>query len=287
MTRNKLFIIGTAGLIGVVAIAAMIMLFAAASAKPTQNDFVHFDNQRKVLDKSIESYNYMFDDFSTQYSAAFTEKRSDEHKKQLRDETTDLFKQEAELSRQRLNRMESSLATKDELVKAKFAEFKNNYESALDYYDEQLATATNVIGGIGGSCSELSKLNVAKKSYPQDYVKKADSCLAQLSDTKKLSNHKPAVTLLTNVENLVQERRDKMNEIKGDDFASIAAKIQGLLLLLDINPLVEQYQTQYTADVKADYNILAAKVNGSVTELERATKQQISTPDSNTNGKEQ
>lgn len=283
MNRTRLLIISAVS----IAVLALLGVWFLVSPKPTQNDFVHFDNQRKILDKSIESYNYMLEDFSAVYLEEYREKRSDQDKKLVLDQASERFYQEAQLSRDRLGQMEASPVSSNDEVKAKFVEFKKNYESALNFYDARLTANANIISAINGSCAELSKQNFGKTSFPRAYVKTADLCLTDLANAKKNVTQKPALTLLTSVEKLVRERRDKFDEVKADDFEGNAAKIEGILLLVDINFQVKKFQTQYAADSKAEYSSFATKVNNSVTELREVTQKQMSTSGSKTNSRGQ
>lgn len=283
MHRKKLLIVGSLMII----ITAFLGLWLLLSPKPSQNDYVHLDNQRKILDKSIESYNYMLEDFSADYLTQYLEKRSDDDKKSVLNLGVKRFDQEAELSRERLSQMQSSPASSNDMVQPKFADFKKNYESALNYYDARLITNAFVISSINGSCAELSKQNFGKSSFPQAYVKVADECLADLAEAKKNVTQKPAITLLSSVEKLVKERRDKLNEVQGDNFEGNVAKIEGILLILDINSQVKEFQTKYAAESQAEYTSLATKVNKSVSELKKVTQKQMSATATQDRGEEQ
>jgi hypothetical protein len=199
---------------------------------------VHLNNQRAIVDNSMNLYEPLVNKFFTRYTAAFSEEASDQHKQQVFDEETGRLERDARINRDRLQRMEQSPALRKQEVADAF--------------------------------------NINTEKYAEEYVKAADGCLAALSSGKEGSDQE-TTKLLSDVETVISTQRGtavKVVESK-DGFYRAANRMLSGLALLDVNKPLNEAQTKYEADVKAKYSALIEKANKSNAEFERILKESI------------
>ena len=271
-------------IIAIVAVAVLIAgtlgwkTVSSAVAQPGPNDFTHLDNQRKALDTSVEAYGHMLSEYSRTYTNAYLEDRSTEEKDAIKERAMERFEQESKIGQDRLKRMASSVAMKDDSVKTKFDEFKKQYESVFAYYEARLSGVTNITGSVAGPCAQLTKLNVAKENLADNYIKAADTCLTALENAKQGSD-KQVTTLLGEVEKMVREQREHFEAVtKAEEgLEKNATKLQALALMLQINSRVAAFQSAYEQSVKQQYNQLASSVNAANAALEQANGKRLAT----------
>lgn len=276
-------------IIAISLIAALFIVFGIwfANSRPADSegsDLVQLDNQRVILDNSMNLYDPLVNRFSTRYTDAFAEGAPDEDKQEVLDQETTRLKRESGINRDRLQRMESSPALKEQEVADAFSEFKREYGAVIAYNDQLAINLANIARSVGGPCASLhSKLNAGGGQYAQEYIKSADECLTALSSAQEGSDGETAA-LLSGVEDLIRKQRDSQQKVvDGKDAVEIfAARTQALLAMLDINKTLTEAQTKYESDVKAKYTEIINKANTSNAEFERILKDSLESSGSGT-----
>ena len=246
-------------LLGII-IVAVWSLVAAATAQPAKNDFAHLDNQRKVVDISMDAYDPMFTEFSAAYQTAYSEEQSSNDRKALKESFTQEYKDEMDISKQRIKAMDGSVALKNQQVHKDYAAFKTAYTEVANYTDKYVHISTSIIEVIVGSCRNVTKLEVSDKDHAEKFVKASNECLAKLADAKKTSTSS-SKTLLTRLEKLFTERRDEFKKVvdEKDESRRELVKIPALLSILTINDELKSIQTEYETDVNKQFKSLSDK----------------------------
>lgn len=240
--------------------------------QPDKTDYQKLDTDRQALDMSMNTYGPVFEIFSTEYSNVYREERAADEKTVLKSQYAEILERDRRINRERLKRMESSLALREPSVKAAFETFKSRYGAVIDYSDQYGKNIANITESIAGPCAKLSQLNVAKSSYGKDYVKAADTCLSSLASAKQTSDA-TTDTLLSDVETLVKTRRDKFNETIGKEGAELSvASMLAIISLLDINSELKGIQDRYETTVRNEYNSLITDANKANKALEDSLK---------------
>lgn len=242
-----------------------------------RQDLVHLNNQRAIVDNSMNLYEPLVNKFFTRYTNAFSEEASDQHKQQVFDEETGRLQRESAINRDRLQRMEQSPALSKQEVADAFKVFKQEYGAVVAYNERRVTGMAAIARSIGGACASIhSKFNVNTDKYAEEYVKAADGCLAALSAGKEGSDQE-TTTLLSEVEAVISNQRGTAQKVveSKDGFDRSVAKIESGLALLDINKPLNEAQTKYEADVKAKYSALIEKANKSNEEFERILKESL------------
>lgn len=264
-------------LIAVLLIALGVWFAVSRMAGTARSDLVHLNNQRAIVDSSMNLYEPLVEKFSTRYTTAFSDEASDEGKQRAFDEEAGRLKHESRINTDRLQRMESSPALHKQEVAAAFNEFKRAYSAVITYNDQLVTNVTGITRSVGGACASIhSKLNVTGEKYAEEYVGAADGCLAALSSAKEGSDQE-TTKLLSAVEGLIQKQRDSAQKVVGsqDSFERSAATIESALALLEINAPLNDAQRTYEADVLMKQTEIVDKANKSNTELERILKDSL------------
>ena len=264
-------------LIAVLFIALGVWFAVSRTAGTERSDLVHLNNQRAIVDNSMNLYDPLVNKFSTRYTNAFSVEASDQAKQQVFDEETGRLKRESGINLDRLQRMESSPALHNQEVADAFNVFKREYGAVITYNDQLVTNLANIARSIGGACSSIhSKLNVSGEKYAEEYVKAADGCLAALSSAKEGSDQE-TTKLLSDVETIIKKQRDSAQTVveSKDGFERSAARIRSALALLEINKPLNEAQAKYESDVKAKYAAIIENANKSNTELERILKDSL------------
>ena len=260
-------------LIIAVVIAALVAIGMVAMnvlRQPAKQDFSQLDTQRQVLDSSMNLYNPLVTGYSSDYANVLGEERSTEETDAVRQDYVDMMERERKVNSERLDRMASSPALRDADVKRAFEPFRQNYQVVINYYDQETMNLTNVIGSVAGSCGKMNKLNFAVDSATTDYLKLADACLKALEGAKQGSDS-DTTTLLTDVEGIIKERRDKFNEVVGKEGIEKSGRTMiAVVSLLDFNTDLKTVQTKYETAVQKKYTDLVNKANDSNEAFEKA-----------------
>lgn len=242
-----------------------------------RQDLVRLNNQRAIVDNSMNLYEPLVNKFFTRYTTTFSEEASDQHKQQVFDEETGRLQRESAINRDRLQRMESSPALSKQEVADAFKVFKQEYGAVVAYNEQRVTGMAAIARSIGGACASIhSKFNVNTDKYAEEYVKAADGCLAALSSGKEGSDQETS-KLLTEVETVISTQRGTAQKVidSKTSFERSGNRILSGLALLDINKPLNEAQTKYEADVKAKYSALIEKANKSNAEFERILKESI------------
>lgn len=262
---------------------ALGVWFAGVSVAGSQTggrerqDLVHLNNQRAIVDNSMNLYEPLVNNFFARYTAAFSEEASDQHKQQVFDEETGRLQRESAINRDRLKRMEQSPALSKQEVADAFKVFKQEYGAVVAYNEQRVTGMAAIARSIGGACASIhSKFNINTDKYAEEYVKAADGCLAALSSGKEGSDQE-TTKLLTEVETVISTQRGTAQKVidSKTSFERSGNRILSGLALLDINKPLNEAQTKYEADVKAKYSALIEKANKSNAEFERILKESI------------
>lgn len=263
-------------LIAALFIVLGIWFAVSRTAGTERSDLIHLDNQRAIVDSSMNLYDPLVNKFSSRYSDVYLEEASDEDKQDVYDQETGRLKRESRVNLDRLRRMESSPALQKQEVANAFSEFKREYGAVIAYNDQLVINLTNIHRSVGGSCTSLHSMNIRAKEYAEEYVKAADGCLAALSSAKEGSDQE-TTELLSVPEALVQKQRVNAQAVvdSKDSFEHWAKSTLSAIALLDINKPLAEAQTKYEADVKAKYSGLIEKANKSNTEFERILKDSL------------
>ena len=242
-----------------------------------RQDLVHLNNQRAIVDNSMNLYEPLVNKFFTRYTTAFSEEASDQHKQQVFDEETGRLQRDARINRDRLQRMEQSPALRKQEVADAFNVFKQEYDAVVAYNEQRVTGMAAIARSIGGACASIhSKFNVNTEKYAEEYVKAADGCLAALSSGKEGSDQE-TTKLLSDVETVISNQRGTAQKVveSKDGFERSGNRILSGLALLDVNKPLNEAQTKYEADVKARYSALIEKANKSNVEFERILKESL------------
>lgn len=267
MTRKILLIL----------VALVIVLLAALTVRhlirqPNTTDYRSLDTQREALDMSMNTYSPVFTVFSTEYSNVYREERSRDEKMAVKTHYIEVLEQDHRINRDRLKRMESSVALREPTVKKAFDSFSDRYSAVIDHSAQYATNVANITESIAGPCAKMSKLNVAKSNYAKEYVAAADTCLTSLAHAKKTSDA-TTKTLLSDVETLVKTRRDKFSDAIGKEGAELSARsMLAIVSLLDINSELKEAQERYEAAVRNEFNDLVTDANSANKALEDALK---------------
>lgn len=273
--------------VALVVIASAWILIARATAEPEQVDFKHFENQRQVLDLSLEVYTPLLANFSTDYGDAFMNKLDDEAKADILASAEQQFDEEARLSQKRLVNMESSLALKDQAVKEEFTDFAEAHNQVADYYKNNLLAMAAVVRALQGPCSVLKDLRVSDPNYAKNYVNTADKCFDSIKTAREDADKKTN-KLLDELEKMFKKQQDLSKEfikkekqntndgtLSEESVAEFRAEFSQLMGLLGINKTVEKLKTEYQVAASEEYNKLAKKMNLASQELKQATEKQL------------
>ena len=251
------------------------------TAQTERQHLVHLNNQRAIVDNSMNLYEPLVNTFFTRYTTAFSEEASDQRKQQVFDEETGRLQRDARINRDRLQRMESSPALRKQEVADAFKVFQQEYGAVVAYNEQRVTGMAAIARSIGGACASIhSKFNVNTEKYAEEYVKAADGCLAALSSGKEGSDQE-TTKLLSDVEIVVGNQRGTAQKVveSKDSFERSANRILSGLALLDVNKPLNEAQTKYEADAKAKYSVLIEKANTSNAEFERILKESIESAD--------
>lgn len=263
--------------IAVLCIALGVWFAGPRMAGTERQDLVRLNNQRAIVDNSMNLYEPLVNKFAARYTNAFSIEASDQDKQRVFDEETGRLQREASINRDRLQRMESSPALSKQEVADAFKVFQQEYGAVVAYNEQRVIDQAAIARSIGGACASIhSKFNVNSENYAGEYVKAADGCLAALSSGKEGSGLE-TTKLLSDVETVISKQRGTAQKVveSKDRFERNIARIESGLALLDINKPLNEAQTKYEADVKAKYSTIIEKANKSNAELERILKESL------------
>lgn len=242
-----------------------------------RQDLVHLNNQRAIVDNSMNLYEPLVNKFFARYTQAFAEEASDQLKQQVFDEETGRLQREATINRDRLQRMEQSSALRKQEVADAFRVFQQEYGAVVAYNEQRVTDQAAIARSIGGACASIhTRFNVNTEKYSEEYVKAADGCLTALSAGKEGSSQE-TTKLLSDVETVISKQRGNAQKVveSKDRYERNLATIESGLALLDINKPLNEAQKKYEADVKAKYSAIIEKANKSNTEFERILTESI------------
>jgi len=258
-----------------------VWVAGSPTGQTERQHLVHLNNQRAIVDNSMNLYEPLVNKFFTRYTTAFSEEASDQRKQQVFDEETGRLQRDARINRDRLQRMEQSPALRKQEVADAFNVFKREYGAVVAYNEQRVTGMAAIARSIGGACASIhSKFNVNTEKYAEEYVKAADGCLAALSSGKEGSDQE-TTKLLSDVEIVIGNQRGTAQKVveSKDSFERSANRILSGLALLDVNKPLNEAQTKYEADAKAKYSALIEKANTSNAEFERILKESIESAD--------
>jgi len=258
-----------------------VWVAGSPTGQTERQHLVHLNNQRAIVDNSMNLYEPLVNKFFTRYTTAFSEEASDQRKQQVFDEETGRLQRDARINRDRLQRMEQSPALRKQEVGDAFNVFKREYGAVVAYNEQRVTGMAAIARSIGGACASIhSKFNVNTEKYAEEYVKAADGCLAALSSGKEGSDQE-TTKLLSDVEIVIGNQRGTAQKVveSKDSFERSANRILSGLALLDVNKPLNEAQTKYEADAKAKYSALIEKANTSNAEFERILKESIESAD--------
>lgn len=258
--QSKVIVIG---LMAIIVLAGGGVLAASALRQPEAADYRRLDSQREAVDTSMNIYSPLFSGYSAEYANVFNEKRSTDEQAALKEQYAKTLDTERRVNLDRLNAMGASVALKEQPVKAAYDKYDAAYRAVVGYYEQYAVNLANISESIAGKCALNSDLNVGSATLAEDYTKAANACLAALSEAKKTSDE-PTKKLLTDVENLVKERRDAFNKAIGKEgFERNVTNTLALITLLGINTELQTIQTNYETAVKTEYTKLVNQANES------------------------
>ncbi|MGA8791171.1 MAG: hypothetical protein WB535_19685 [Paenarthrobacter sp.] len=237
-------------------------------------DVVRLDKERVILDNSMNLYDPLFNQFSLRYSSVMTEKAGQQEKDQVLNRDGERLKRETRTNLDRLERMGSSPAVREQEIGEAYNRFKEQYSAVISFNDQLVINTSNINESIGGPCAPLhSTLNVGGESYSEDYVKGADACLAAIA-TAKDGTDAETTELLTAVEGVIRGQRDKQQEVLDakDDLERLAKRTLAGVAMLDINDALAKAETTYESSAKEKYNQLVTNANDSNKAFESALK---------------
>ncbi|ASN19173.1 hypothetical protein [Arthrobacter sp. YN] len=237
-------------------------------------DVVRLDKERAILDNSMNLYDPLFNQFSLRYSSVMSENAEQQEKDQVLNRDGERLKRESRTNVDRLERMGSSEAVKEQDISEAFNSFKEHYGAVISYNDQLVINTANITQSVGGPCAPLhSTLNVGAEAYSEDYVKGADACLAAIA-TAKGNTDAETTELLTSVEGIIRGQRDKQQEVLDakDEFERLAKRTLAGLAMLDINDALAKAENTYESSAKEKYNQLVTNANDSNKAFESALK---------------
>lgn len=271
---------------GIIVVAVVIALVAGgfgawfAFFRPAgvqRADVERLDKQRSIVDRSMNLYDPLLEEFTARYTNVVAEEEGDQEKEKVFNQESDLIKRESAANTSRLDAMADSPVTQEAEIDEAFRRFQDHYGAVTAYNDQRLINTANITRSVGGPCAPLHKdLNVSVGNYAQDYVKTADSCLLALASAKDTADT-DTKQLLQGIEGVVTGQRAKQQEVLDatDDFARLAKRTTAGLALLDINDALDKVRTTYEAAVKASSTKVVDDANASNAELERVLKSRL------------
>ena len=263
-------------LIAALAIALGVAIVVSLPRESEKSALKHLNNQREIVDTSMNLYSPLLDKYSTRYANAFVELAPDDAKKQVFDEEVGRLERDSKLNRERLQHMASSAALDDREVAKAFKEFESAYGKIVDYNDQLVVNVTNVTRSVSGACGTLNKSNLTGENSAEEYVATADSCLTAVSKAKKGSDPETK-TLLAVVEKVVGKQRAAMQKLveADDNVNEFIATGELLLAFLDVNAPLAEATEKWESSTRANYNALVEEANASNEALERALEDSI------------
>ncbi|WP_208759908.1 hypothetical protein [Paenarthrobacter nitroguajacolicus] len=271
---------------GIIVVAVVIALVAGgfgawfAFFRPSgvqRADVESLDKQRGIVDRSMNLYDPLLEEFTARYTNVVAEEEGDQQKEQVFNQESDLIKRESDVNTGRLDAMAHSPVTQEAEIAEAFRRFKEHYGAVIAYNDQRLINTANITRSMGGPCAPLHKdLNVSGENYAQEYVETADSCLLALASAKDKADA-DTVQLLEGIEGVVRGQRDKQQEVLDttDDLARLAKRTTAGVAMLDINDALDKVRTTYEDAVKASSTKLVDDANASNAELERVLKSRL------------
>lgn len=251
-------------------------------------DVVRLDKQRVIVDSSMNLYDPLMQQFSARYSSVFSEDATEQEKAQVLNQEGEQLKRDSRTNMDRLELMGSSPALKEGEIGDAYSEFKDHYGAVISFNDQLLINSASITRSVGGPCSPLhSKMNIASESYPEDYVKAADVCLAALEAAKDGADAE-TTTLLTDVQDVIRGQRDKQQEaLDGkDDFERAGKRMIAGLAILDINDALLKAQTKYEGTVNDKYTQLVGEANDSNSKFQKVLQKSLDQFDAEAKGGE-
>lgn len=267
------------------AIALGVAIVMSLPRSSERSDLVHLNNQREIVDNSMNLYNPLVKKFSTRYSNAFTEGAPEDVKLQVFEEETGRIERDSTVAKQRLKEMQSSPALRDGDVAKAFKRFKSAYGAIIDYNDQLVVNLVNVNQSVSGACGSLHKLDILTDDYAEQYLKIAEECLAALDSAKKKSDDHTK-TLLTAVEGVVGKQRDAAQKVidSDDEFDRSIATIYLGLGLLDVNEPLAEATAEWESGNRSTYEALVTEANASNEALEKALTDSVGSSRSESKG---
>lgn len=260
------------GLAAVVILTGGGLFAASALRQPETADYKRLDSQREAVDTSMNVYSPLFSGYSAEYANVFNEKRSADEQEALKEQYVKTLDTERRVNLDRLNAMRASVALKEQPVKDAYEKYDAAYRAVVEYYEQYAINLANISESIAGKCALNSDLNIGSATLAEDYTKAADACLAALSEAKKTSDE-PTKKLLSDVENLVKQRRDAFKKAIGKEgFEQTVTETSALVTLLAINSELKTIQSDYETEVKTAYTKLVNQANESNESFKDALK---------------
>ena len=258
------------GLVLLVAVSLIATIAVRATAEPEQRDFASLDSKREAVDTSMNIYIPLLTAYSNEYVAALNDQRPAEQTDALRERYVTQLATEATSNTKLIDSMSSSLALRNESVDKAYTSFAASYTDVIEYYEQKTIDMTAISAAVAGPCSQVNNRNFASETVASDYVKSADICLKEISANKD-GVSKEAAALLSSVETLFKERRDRFAEVETlDGIEQRAAQVTTLISFLDINTEVKAIQSTYEAADQAKITERAKKANTANEALARA-----------------
>ncbi len=274
---------GRTALIIVIVVLALVgtgvgvWLTTSRSSGPNKADVVRLDKERTIVDTSMNLYDPLVQQFTARYTNAVSEDAEKPEIEQVLSKEGEVLQRESRANLDRLEHMTTSPALQAKDVADAFGAFKEHYGAVIAYQDQQVINTVNITRSVGGPCAPLhTELNVASETYPEDYVKTADACLAALAGAKDKADAE-TVQLLTDIEKVIKEQRDKQQKAveAKSEFERLALKTTAAVGLLDINQAFAKARTTYETTVKAKQTKLVEDANNSNKALETALKKSL------------
>ncbi|MDR6637274.1 hypothetical protein [Paenarthrobacter nitroguajacolicus] len=240
-------------------------------------DVERLDKQRGIVDRSMNLYNPLLEEFTAPYTNVVAEEEGEQEKEQVFNRESDLIRRESAANTGRLEAMAASPVAQEAGIAEPFRRFKDQYGAVIAYSDQRLINTASITRSVGGPCAPLHRdLNVSSGDYAQDYVKTADSCLQALAGAKDKADA-DTVQLLQGIEGIVKGQRDKQQEVLDatDDLGRLAKSTTAGVALLDINDALNKVRTTYEDAVKASSTKIVDDANAANAELERALKSRL------------
>lgn len=271
---------------GIIVVVVVLALAAGgfgawfAFLRPTgvqRADVERLDKQRGIVDRSMNLYDPLLEEFTARYTNVVAEEEGDQEKELVFTRESDVIKRESAANTGRLDAMAASPVAQEPEIAEAFRRFKDQYVAVIAYNDQRLINTANITRSVGGPCAPLHRdLNVSGGDYAQAYVKTADSCLLALAGAKDKADA-DTVQLLQGIEGIVKGQRDKQQEVLDatDDLGRLAKSTTAGVALLDINDALNKVRTTYEDAVKASSTKLVDDANAANAELERVLKSRL------------